>query len=232
MSRDAGRGKREAAVLDAATLALLRVAVATARAHEGQLGDRMRAARGAGVPDAWMEELLLQSLLNVGYPRTLAAWAVWREVSGPVRESGEPLDHQEWERWARRGRDTCGTVYGRTFHKLLGHLRSLHPALEPLVLLDAYGKILGRPGLDARRRELCTLAAIAALDTPRQLHAHLRGALNTGATRDEVDTVLALLEPDLGPERALKVWGLWADVRERDTGEGRREASDGTVAEG
>ncbi|MGH7675363.1 MAG: carboxymuconolactone decarboxylase family protein [Gemmatimonadales bacterium] len=212
---DAGRGKQEPAGLDAATIALVRVAVATALADERQLGARMRAARGAGVPDAWMEELLLQSLLNVGYPRALASWAVWRDVSGPVRDAGEPVDHRDWERWGRRGQEACGAVYGRTFHKLLVHLRALHPALEPLVVLDAYGKILGRPGLDARRRELCTLAAIAPLDTPRQLHAHLRGALNTGATREEVDAVLALLEPDLGPERSLKVWELWANVRER-----------------
>ena len=106
-------------------------------------------------------------------------------------------------------------MYGRTYHKLLLNLRALHPALEPLVVVDAYGKVLGRPGLDAKRRELCTLAAIAMLNAPRQLHAHLRGALNTGSAREEVDTVLALVEADLPPERALRIWELWADVRER-----------------
>jgi alkylhydroperoxidase/carboxymuconolactone decarboxylase family protein YurZ len=53
------------------------------------------------------------------------------------------------------------------------------------------------------------------LDAPRQLHAHLRGALNTGSTREEVDAVLAIVEADLGAERALKMWELWADVRGR-----------------
>jgi hypothetical protein len=37
-----------------------------------------------------------------------------------------------------------------------------------------------------------------------------------GSTREEVDSVLALVELDLTPERALKVWELWADVRERN----------------
>jgi 4-carboxymuconolactone decarboxylase len=83
------------------------------------------------------------------------------------------------------------------------------------VVVDAYGKILSRPGLDTKRRELCTLAAIAMLDAPRQLHAHLRGALNTGSTREEVDAVLAIVEADLTKERALKLWEMWADVRER-----------------
>jgi 4-carboxymuconolactone decarboxylase len=107
-------------------------------------------------------------------------------------------------------------IYGRTYHKLLLNLRALHPALEALVVVDAYGKLLGRPGLDAARRELCTLAAIAMLEAPRQLHAHLRGALNVGWTREDVDAVLVLAEQELGAPRALKMWELWADVRERE----------------
>ena len=202
--------------LDAPTLALVRIATATATGDEARLRERMIAARAADVPAAWVEELLLQSFLNVGYPLTLVAFAVWREVSGPAKETGEPIAHPEWGRWTERGVKACAEVYGRTFHKLLVNLRALHPAIEPLVVVDAYGKILSRPGLDTKRRELCTLAAIAMLNAPRQLHAHLRGALNTGSTREEVDAVLAVIEPDLDSARALRVWELWADVRQRN----------------
>jgi len=202
--------------LDAPTLALVRIATATATGDEARLRERMIAARAADVPAAWVEELLLQSFLNVGYPLTLVAFAVWREVSGPAKETGEPIAHPEWGRWTERGVKACAEVYGRTFHKLLVNLRALHPAIEPLVVVDAYGKILSRPGLDTKRRELCTLAAIAMLRADRQLHAHLRGALNTGSTREEVDAVLAVIEPDLDSARALRVWELWADVRQRN----------------
>jgi 4-carboxymuconolactone decarboxylase len=201
--------------LDAQTLALVRIAAATATGDETKLRERMVAARGANVPLLWVEELLLQSFLNVGYPLALVAFGVWRSVAGPPRDSGESIAHPEWERWTKRGVEACNEVYGRTYHKLLLNLRALHPAIEPLVVVDAYGKILGRPGLDPKRRELCTLAAIAMLRAERQLHAHLRGALNTGSTREEVDAVLALIEADLPADRALRVWELWADVRGR-----------------
>ena len=201
--------------LDTKTLALVRVAAAIAKGGEVVLRDRLRAARGAQIPAPWIEELLLQSLLNVGYPLTLAAWAVWRDIAGPPQDVGEPVEHAAWRYWAERGPKACGEVYGRTYHKLLVNLRALHPALEPLVVVDAYGKIMGRPGLAPKLRELCTLAAIAFVDAPKQLHAHFRGALNTGATVEEVDGVLALVEMDLGSERALNVWELWADVRSR-----------------
>ena len=203
-------------ILDPQTVALVRVAAAIATGDDKVLRDRMTAARGAGVPALWMEELLLQSLLNVGYPLTLAAFAVWREVAGPVQDPGEPIVHAVWPQWVERGAKACVAVYGRTYHKLLLNLRGLHPALEALVVVDAYGKVLSRPGLDAQRRELCTLAAIAMLTTPRQLHAHLRGALNTGSTREDVDAVLAIVEEDLDSARALKVWEMWADVRGRN----------------
>src|SRR3989442_7103031 len=196
-------------------VALIRVATAIAKGDEAVLRERMTAARAAKVPAEWVEELLLQSFLNVGYPLTLMAFGVWREVAGPVSKAGEDLAHDHWALWKERGAKLCAEVYGRTYHKLLLNLRSLHPALEALVVVDAYGKVLSRPGLDAQRRELCTLAAIAMLTTPRQLHAHLRGALFTGSTREEVDQVLALVEQDLDAARALGVWELWADVRER-----------------
>jgi 4-carboxymuconolactone decarboxylase len=204
--------------LDVKTLALVRIAAATARGDEAVLRERMIAARAADVPPGWVDELLLQSFLNVGYPLALVAFGVWRSVAGPVTDpaGGEPIAHPEWARWTERGVAACGEVYGRTYHKLLLNLRALHPAIEPLVVVDAYGKILGRPGLDAKRRELCTLAAIAMLDTPRQLGAHLRGALNTGSSREDVDAVLAVIEADLTKERALKVWELWSDVRGRN----------------
>ena len=201
--------------LDEKTVALVRIAGATATGDEARLRERMIAARAASVPPQWVEELLLQSFLNVGYPLALVAFGVWRSVAGPVQDAGEPIAHPDWERWTTRGVEACLEVYGRTFHKLMLNLRALHPAIEPLVVVDAYGKILGRPGLDSKRRELCTLAAIAMLNAPRQLHAHLRGALNTGSTRDEVDEVIAIVENDLNREGALKLWEMWSDVRER-----------------
>lgn len=202
--------------LDEKTIALVRIAASTPTGDEAKLRERMVAARATQVPALWVEELLIQSFLNVGYPLALVAFGVWRSVAGPNPEPSEPIAHPEWERWTKRGVEACGEVYGRTYHKLMLNLRALHPAIEPLVVVDAYGKILGRPGLDAKRRELCTLAAIAMQNAPRQLHAHLRGALNTGSAREDVDEVLAIVEEDVSKDRALQMWEMWADVRGRN----------------
>src|SRR3989442_3493820 len=68
--------------LDAPTVALVRVAAALAGGKIAVLEERLTAARAAAVPDLWIEELLLQSLLVVGYPLALVAFGVWRGVGG------------------------------------------------------------------------------------------------------------------------------------------------------
>jgi 4-carboxymuconolactone decarboxylase len=212
--RGAGSGTmtaRGASVLDAPTAAL-------AQGRVPDLTARLAAARDARVPGIWIEELLLQSMLVVGYPLALVGFGVWRAVGGPgpVQDDGaEALAHHDWEAWAARGAAVCRQVYGRAYHKLLVNLRALHPALEHLVLVDAYGKVIGRPGLDLKRRELCTVATTAVLGTADQLHSHLRGALNTGAAGEEIEAVLGLVEPDLSPDHRRLARQQWADVKKR-----------------
>ena len=204
--------------LDPATAALVRLAAAVAEGDVSELQERLAAAQRVGVSSRWIEELLLQSMLVLGYPLALVAFAVWREMAGPTAKGGhaaEPLAHEDWQAWADRGAAACREVYGRAYHKLLLNLRTLHPALEDLVLVDAYGKVIGRPGLDLKRRELATVAAIAVLGTAQQLHSHLRGALNTGASAEEVEAVLELVAGDLSPEYLRRAQEQWADVKER-----------------
>ena len=82
-------------------------------------------------------------------------------------------------------------------------------------MVDGYGKVLGRPGLDLKTRELCIGAQLAGMDATRQLHAHLRGCLNVGATVDEVDAALEAVGDIIGPERARAAGRVWEKVRER-----------------
>src|SRR3989475_7982215 len=225
--RETGNGKRimtrpNVGGLDPQTAALVRAAAALAEGKIAELKQRFVAARPAGVPELWVEELLLQSLLLVGYPLAVVAFGVRREVTGPIARGGdsaaEELAHEEWQAWAERGAQVCAAVYGRAYHKLLVNLRSLHPALEDLVLVDAYGKVIGRPGLDMKRRELCTVAAVAVLGTARQLHSHPRGALNTGATREEIEAGLGVVEPDPGPADKRRGGGAWGGGEEGEGG--------------
>src|SRR2546425_6960559 len=151
--RGAGSGTMRpgASALDAKTVALVRAAAALAEGRITELEQRFREARAASVPDLWVEELLLQSLLLVGYPLALVGFGVWREVTGPIARggggagAGEELAHEEWQGWAEPGGQVCAAVYGRAYHQLLANLRSVDPPPEHLGPGDASGKGICRP---------------------------------------------------------------------------------------
>src|SRR5256884_8343856 len=90
--RGARRGTMTAGtgpVLDAPTAALVRVAAAVARGNGPEPKARFTAARDARVPGLWIEELPPQSMLVVGNPLALGAFAAWRGVGGPAPFEGD-----------------------------------------------------------------------------------------------------------------------------------------------
>ncbi len=202
------------ATLDASTLALVRMAAAVAGGDEPDIRQAMASVIDAGTAPEWVEELLLQSVLMTGYPRALVAFGLWRKASGqPAPAEDADSEYARLPEWAARGEVTCTTVYGGNYASLRRNVRGLHPALDRWMLVEGYGRTLSRPGLDLLRRELCTVAQTAVLQTHRQLHSHLRGALNAGASFAQVEAVLALANPLLGHGEWKEVKELWAVVR-------------------
>jgi 4-carboxymuconolactone decarboxylase len=201
--------------LDPQTRDLVRFAAAIAQGYEPELREKVRPLRSSQVPVIWVEELLLQSVLMVGYPRALIAFGVWRKLSGvPAPANNADQSYAQAAEWTRRGEELCGTVYGENYPKLRDSVRALHPDLDRWMITEGYGRTLGRPGLDLRRRELCTVAQTGVLEAPRQLHSHLRGALNAGATFGQVEAALSIVNPLLSFDQWKKVKELWRSVRE------------------
>lgn len=200
--------------LDPATRLLVAFAASVAAGRESDIATTARELLRADPPSGWVDELLLQSVLMVGYPRSLVAAGVWRTVSGlaaPEVDAGAGDTQAEWE---ARGIATCRIIYGENYERLRANVRALHPALDRWMVLEGYGRVLSRPGLDLARRELCSVAQIAVLGAPRQLHSHLRGALQAGATPAAVTAALQAAEPFLAPEARALVLDTWKQVRE------------------
>jgi 4-carboxymuconolactone decarboxylase len=141
-----------------------------------------------------VEEIILQSYLFAGFPRTLNAMRMWRVVSErPAPESDPEAAAEDFDLWRRRGAETCAIVYGDSYERLRKNVCGLHPALDEWMIVDGYGKVLSRPGVDLRTRELCVVAACAVSGQQRQLHSHLHGALNAGSSVGEIAAVLDAL---------------------------------------
>jgi 4-carboxymuconolactone decarboxylase len=201
--------------LDEPTRLLVRASAAICGGTERQLRSALAAA-SAAVDSAWVEEVVLQSYLFAGLPRALNAAREWRRISGRAApHADEGADYANVDEWRRRGEETCATVYGRFYERLRRNIAELHPALDTWMIVEGYGKVLGREALDLRRRELCVVAACAALGQDRQLHSHLHGALHAGASEHEVEAVLAAVADFVRPEDRPRFAHLWSHVRGR-----------------
>lgn len=207
-------------VLDEPTTALIRLSAAITAGSELEVRAAITACGSAKSPDQWIEELILQSYLFAGFPRALNAAREWRKWQGEAK--GEAVAPRApniddvppaLAAWRQRGEATCSTVYGRFYDKLRTNIQALHPELDDWMIVDGYGKVLGRPGLDLARRELCIVAACVAAGQDRQLHSHLHGALHAGAAAEVITETLTALSGVVNGKYAERARMLWARVR-------------------
>jgi 4-carboxymuconolactone decarboxylase len=206
-ARTRGRRSRWARMVESRR-ALVLASLAVAVGEDGPLRRALADAAAASAA-AEVEEVLLQSYLFLGYPAALRAFGVWRAVSG--RAAPAPRDDEG--EWPARGERTCSRVYGGQYGRLRSNVAALHPDLERWMIVEGYGKVLGRPGLDLATRELCIVALLAVQDAAPQLYSHLRGALNAGAAAADVEETMALILPQLAQRRRDALIQQWAAVR-------------------
>ncbi|NUO38818.1 MAG: carboxymuconolactone decarboxylase family protein [Gemmatimonadaceae bacterium] len=198
--------------LDPPTVALVRLAAAVAAGGDAEVRAALSAAAAANVPPLWIDELILQSYLFSGFPRALNAAREWRRMTPAAVSAESVADPARADEWLARGETTCAAVYGDMYDKLRRNVFELHPALDAIMVMDGYGKVLGRPGLDLPRRELCVVAACAATGQDRQLHSHLHGALNVGVSPVVLGAALDALAEPLGADRSRSARLLLARV--------------------
>jgi 4-carboxymuconolactone decarboxylase len=212
-ARAAGAADGILTQLDAPTRALVRLAAVIAAGDELAMRHALERAVDV-IPATWVEELILQSYLFAGFPRTLNAMRAWRKASGrraPTADAG--ADVANARAWEADGEETCALVYGPFYERLRPNIQALHPALDAWMIVDGYGKVLSRPGLDLARRELCVVAVCAVARQDRQLHSHLHGALHVGTPPDVVSDALDALADLMSEADHARARHLWSHVR-------------------
>ncbi len=94
-------------------------------------------------------------------------------------------------------------------------LASATPFTAPLqqyVTRNAWGDVWQRPGLDLKTRSLITVALLTALGKQHELKSHVRGALNNGATPEQIQEVLLHTSIYCGVPAAVEAFRSAAEV--------------------
>ncbi len=82
-------------------------------------------------------------------------------------------------------------VMGETFvEAAFEHADAFTLPLQEFITRNAWGTVWCRDGLDLKSRSFVTLAILTALGRTEEIKGHVRGALNNGATVEEIQEVL------------------------------------------
>lgn len=124
--------------------------------------------------------------------------------------SGGEQEQQQNRREA--GLDVARTLMGGDPAAAYRLLKRDYQELADDIVDFAFGDIWARPGLDRKTRSLLVVAMLATQGRPTALRAHLKGALNHGATRQELVETLRTVAAYAGFPAALEAWPVMEEV--------------------
>jgi 4-carboxymuconolactone decarboxylase len=84
--------------------------------------------------------------------------------------------------------------------------------VQELVTEYCWGAVWGRSGLELKTRSLINLGMITSLNRPKELAAHVRGAVRNGCTTDEIREVLLQAAIYCGVPAALDAFRIAEEV--------------------
>jgi 4-carboxymuconolactone decarboxylase len=119
------------------------------------------------------------------------------------------MDDETHQRGLRIRREVVGDEYVDTALERAGELGA---PLQDLVTEYCWGAVWGRPGLERRTRSLINIAMISALNRPAELRTHIRGALRTGCTHEEIREVLVQVAAYCGFPAAMDGFRIAQEV--------------------
>jgi 4-carboxymuconolactone decarboxylase len=169
----------------------------------GRVRDAILEAYGIRERPDSTDELL--SRLQEGVARAAQSMG-WDEAENKDSPTGTRRD---------RGMDVLRTLGGGSDPAAgLASLRSRYGPLADDVVDFAMGEVWAEPGLDRRTRSLQVVAMLAALGRTGPLQNHVGGALNHGATPEELVQTIRLVAVYAGFPAALEAWQVMARVFE------------------
>ena len=112
-----------------------------------------------------------------------------------------------------KGLVTRKKVMGEDFvARAFGGVTDFTAPIQQYITRNAWGDVWQRPVLDLKTRSLITVAMLTALGKQHELKGHVRGALNNGATPQELQEVLLHASIYCGLPTAVEAFRTAAEV--------------------
>lgn len=146
-------------------------------------------------------EALLQIYLFAGFPTALISLRMYSEYFN----YSSKLENFNIKSFTSRGIKNCKKVYSRKYERLISNVNSFSPELSEWLIIEGYGKTLGRKKLPMKERELCIVSILTVMMFEDQLISHMKGAFHCGNTKTDILNTIGRLE--LIGEKSKALWG-------------------------
>jgi len=94
----------------------------------------------------------------------------------------------------------------------IANVDEFNKPFQKLVTEWCWGEVWTRPGLDKKTRSMLNLAMLTALNRPNEVRLHVRGAINNGVTKAEIQEVLLQTCIYCGVPAALESFRIASEV--------------------
>jgi 4-carboxymuconolactone decarboxylase len=191
---------------------LVVISILTALGREVELRHHVAGGLHHGLRRDEIDEIMVQLAAYVGVPFALAgagvAARVFAELDGTEQRAMPPAPAEPKDDEKRRadGFDVLRTLLGAPALDAAETEKAMVDQLGDmgrLVLHYAFGDVWSRPQLSRRDRSLVVISALTALSLAHELGIHLRGALNHGVTKGEIEEVMMTMVLYGGFPRAI-----------------------------
>ena len=106
-------------------------------------------------------------------------------------------------------RQVLGSEY---VDRSIANVDAFNKPFQKLVTEWCWGEVWNRPGLDKKTRSMLNLAMLTALNRPNEVRLHVRGAINNGVTREQIQEVLMQACIYCGVPAALESFRIASEV--------------------
>jgi 4-carboxymuconolactone decarboxylase len=111
----------------------------------------------------------------------------WRIVRLFIIHFGRHIMDQQFKDGLKIRKQVMGEAF---VEKAFANADEFTQPLQEYITRNAWGTVWCRDGLDLKTRSLITLSMLTALGRTHEIKGHVRGAINNGATEEEIREVL------------------------------------------
>jgi len=114
-----------------------------------------------------------------------------------INRQGEKTAMSEYEDLRQTTMDTAKMLFGErdpnstdVDQSAFSLWKEFDPELAKHISMFYTGRLYAREVISQKQRELCAVASLTVLDKPAELKAHIKAAMNVGASKEEVAEVI------------------------------------------